>query len=188
MTRTETIQIMAVMRAAYPGYYRDSTGVDAQAAAALWFEMLGHHPYPLVETAVKCRISSSKWPPTVADINEEILRITQPRQMDAAQAWDLVRRAVSDSGYQSQAAFDRLPEDIRQIVGRPSPLYQWGQMDAGTINSVVASNFQKAYRERAEKRRALELLPPAIRRQILGESAALSEEKQEYLGNGGWGE
>ena len=153
MDKRETLKIMAVMRAAYPGYYRDITPADAEAAVNLWQTMLADRPYELVAKAVKLLIATCKFPPTIAEVNEAIAELTEPKTMTGQEAWTLVYKAVCNSAYESRAEFDRLPEDVRRVVGSPNMLREWAMMDAGEVQTVVASNFQRAYTARVAKDR-----------------------------------
>ena len=46
-----------------------------------------------------------------------------------------------------------LPDEVRQAVGSPAQLAQWGRMEESAFQSVAASNFQKNYRERMNRRK-----------------------------------
>ena len=73
--------------------------------------------------------------------------------MTGQEAWTLVYKAVCNSAYESRAEFDRLPEDVRRVVESPNMLREWAMMDAGEVQTVVASNFQRAYTARVAKDR-----------------------------------
>lgn len=163
MNKRETLKIMAVMRAAYPGYYRDITPADAEAAANLWQTMLADRPYELVAKAVKMLIATAKFPPTIAEVNEAIGELTSPPVMTGQEAWHLVYKAVCNSAYESRKEFEKLPEDIRRVVGSPNILREWALMDAGEVQTVVASNFQRAYTARAAKDRKYAAIPADVR-------------------------
>ena len=67
MTRSETLAIMSILKAAYPGYYRDMKRQDAEAVVNLWAEMLADYPANLVAAAVKSHIASDRkgFPPHI---------------------------------------------------------------------------------------------------------------------------
>ena len=163
MDKRETLKIMAVMRAAYPGYYRDITPADAEAAVNLWQTMLADRPYELVAKAVKMLIATSKFPPTIAEVNDAIGELTSPPVMTGQEAWYLVYKAVCNSAYESRKEFEKLPEDIRRVVGSPNILREWALMDAGEVQTVVASNFQRSYQARAAQDRKYAAIPGDVR-------------------------
>ena len=58
---------------------------------------------------------------------------------------------MNSSDYEK--SFAALPEEVRQAVGSPAQLAQWGRMEESAFQSVAASNFQKNYRERMNRRK-----------------------------------
>lgn len=173
MTKAETSKIMAILRVAYPGYYRDTSDTDAKVAINLWHTMLGHHSYDLVEAAAYSCIATSKWPPTIAEVNMEIARITWPDEMTEMEAWSLVTRALANSGYESKKEFAALPGPIQRVLGSPATLREWAMMPVGEVQTVVASNFQRSYRAIAESDRK-NLVSPEIAKQMAAAGAIKS--------------
>ena len=51
--------------------------------------------------------------------------------------------------------FEKLPEEVRRVVGHPSQLYEWAMLDTREVNTVIASNFRRAWRARTEARKSL---------------------------------
>lgn len=146
MDKAETAKIMAIIRAAYPGYYRDTSDSDAKTAVNLWQTMLGRHPYELVEAAVYSCIATSKWPPTVAEVNAEIIALTCQNKMTELEAWNLVAKALTNSGYEAKEEFDALPTAIQIVLGSPATLREWAMLPMSEVQTVIASNFQRSYR------------------------------------------
>lgn len=163
MDKTETAKIMVILRAAYPGYYRNTSAADAKTAVNLWHMMLGHHPFRLVEAAVHSHIATNKWPPTMAEINAEIARLTQPDEITEMEAWNLVTKALSNSGYEAKAEFDALPETIQRVLGSPATLREWAVLPVKEVQTVVASNFQRSYRAKVEADRKYSVLPATVK-------------------------
>lgn len=166
MNKREAIRLMAVLRMAYPRYYQNTTDADAETVVNLWANMFADRPYDLVEAAVRSCIATSKWPPTIAEVNDEILRLSQPEEMTELEAWNLVAQALKNSGYESRAEFEKLPSDIQRILGSPSTLREWSVMPLNEVQTVIASNFQRSYRARIEKERKYKAIPENIRNRI----------------------
>lgn len=87
------------------------------------------------------------------------------------EAWNLVAKALRNSAYGSEEEFAKLPPAVQRVAHSPSQLREWALMDADTVQSVVASNFQRAYTARQKSDREFEALPPAVRQYV----AALTE-------------
>ena len=57
--------------------------------------------------------------------------------------------------------------------GFPNQLREWAQMDSDTLNSVVASNFQRSYKARAASEREYMALPSDVRNAMEQLSASM---------------
>lgn len=166
MNKTETLRLMAVLRIAYPRYYQNTTKADAEAVVNLWATMFADQPYELVEAAVKSCIATSKWPPSIAEINEELQRLSQPEEMTELEAWNLVAKALRNSGYESREEFKKLPKEIQQVLGSPTTLRDWAMLPMDQLQTVIASNFQRSYRARVESARKYKVLPTDVRERL----------------------
>ena len=67
-----------------------------QPTAVLWEKALSDLDYPTAEKALIKVLSVSRFFPTIADIREAATQITQPRVMDAMEAWGLVGQAIKN--------------------------------------------------------------------------------------------
>ena len=165
MDIVETAQLMAVLETAYPMFYAKKTEQERADAIKLWAEMFADEPGEVVAMAVKALIKSrvSTFPPGIGEITEKIQQITQPEQMTEMEAWSLVLKAIGNSNYNSGEEFQRLPPVLQRLVGAPSQLREWAAMDTETLNSVVASNFQRSYKVRAKHERDYLALPSSVK-------------------------
>lgn len=181
MTVDETLKIMAVLKASYPNFYRDMKRRDAEGIVNLWTEMFSEDDYRLVSAAVKALIASDSkgFPPVIGQVKEKLRLLTDKKDMTEQEAWGLVAKAVRNGIWGSQEEFDKLPEDIRRIVGGPEQIRSWALMDSDSLHSVVASNFQRAYRVRTAQRKEYAALPAdvkAVVAQIAGGGMKMLEE------------
>lgn len=181
MTREETLAIMSVLKAAYPAYYKGLTRNDAESVVDLWTEMFKDDSAQVVAVAVKAHIASDSkgFPPHIGAIKDAIAKLYNPDQMTALEAWEYVRQAmrgasmspsscvyingITDGKTTAERNFERLPELVQRIVGKPSQLAQWADMDAEVVNSVIASNFQRSFNARAAHEREFLTLPSDVK-------------------------
>lgn len=178
MTLEETGIIMDILKTAYPRFHSGPDAPDRIQTLRLWTEMFADDDVALVAAAVKTFIAEDQkgFAPCIGEIKNIMLRLTQRSGMDEDQAWEQVRRAAANGGWGAQEEFDRLPEELQRMVGSPSQLFEWSQMDSDVFNSVVASHFRKSYRARQEARRLDALLPADVKRVISGLSRTLALE------------
>ena len=165
MTYDETLTIMSVLKAAYPNYYKDMRRSDADAIVSLWVEMFKDDPAEIVAVAVKAHIATDKkgFPPHIGAIKEAIVKLTNSQEMTELEAWALVNKATQNSTWNAKEEFDKLPPVIQRLVGSPNQLREWAMMDSATVNSVIASNFQRSYKARAANEREVLALPQDVR-------------------------
>ena len=176
MNRSETSAILTILKTAYPQFYRGIDVKEAERTVSLWHEMFKDDPFDVVAVAVKAMIASrtNTFPPNIGEIKEEIAKMRSPNEMTAIEAWGLVAAATRNSLYNAQAEFDRLPPTVQRLVGSPLQLREWATMDADMVSSVIASNFQRAYRVRSESDREYMKLPADIKKVISGVADRLS--------------
>lgn len=165
MNRADTLKIMAVLQAAFPQFYAKKTKEELDAIVNLWAKMFEDEPYGLVEMATYALIKTreNNYPPGIGEINAKIMQITQPKELTEMEAWSLVRQAISNGIYGSQKEFDALPPIVQSVVGSPNQLREWAMMDSDTVQSVVASNFQRSYKVRSKNEREYLALPSSVR-------------------------
>ncbi|KAF5053583.1 Loader and inhibitor of phage G40P [anaerobic digester metagenome] len=168
MNVAETSQIMDILAAAYPKFYSGNDAPNPEAVLSLWASMFAEDDFMIVAAAVKALIAGDAkgFPPVIGQVKARIRQITKPQEMTEGEAWALVAKAIRNSAYDSLKEFDALPGDIQRIVGAPSQLRDWGTMDSDTVHSVVASNFQRAYRVKAEQKKNYEALPGDVKAMI----------------------
>ncbi len=163
MTIQETAGIMTILHTAYPRYYANTTDEEKRAALNLWSTMFADYEYNIIAAAVKAVIATSKFPPTIADINEKLRLLTSPQGMSETEAWSKVRKAISNGYYNSREEFEKLPDECKAIVHVPEQLKAWAQIPEDELNTVVASNFMRDFRNGEARRREKEMLPSSVR-------------------------
>lgn len=72
MTRDEAKKLLALIKVAYPSAYKDIDREFALATINMWQSTFPNVPYAVVETAFNQFRKKSKFPPTVADMFEEL--------------------------------------------------------------------------------------------------------------------
>ena len=166
MTKTETEMIIRVLEAAYPMFYRNKTADDRRDALRLWYDMFEEDDGALVGAAVKAYIATntSGFPPDIGQIKQRLVTLKHPDMLDEAQAWAIASRAIQRSAYHSAEEFEKLPEVIKCVVSSPSMLKSWAMADGDDLQTVIASNFQRAYRARAAEAAERLALPADIKR------------------------
>lgn len=165
MERSEVLEIMAVLRGAYPQFYRGISRKEAEDTVNLWLDIFRQDDANLVAAAVKSLIDTDEkgFPPHIGAVKAKIRLLTAREEMTEAEAWGIVSKAIRNGTYGSQEEFEKLPPVLKRIVGSPNMLREWARMDSDTVHSVVASNFQRSYRAVSAREREIAKLPPDVR-------------------------
>lgn len=165
MERSDVLKIMAVLRGAYPQFYRNIDRKEAEDTVNLWLDMFRQDDPQLVAVAVKSVIEGDEkgFPPTIGQVKAKMRLLTDSGEMTEAEAWELVSKAIRNGLYGAQEEFDKFPPVIRRIVGSPNTLREWARMDTETVHSVVSSNFQRSYRAISAKEKEIAKLPPEVK-------------------------
>jgi len=155
MDKPETMRILAILRVAYPNFYKTMGADDYSDTVMLWCEMFKDDPFALVSAAVKTFIASDEkgYPPHIGAIKAAIVKLITPDAMTEMEAWNIVRGKMSC--YATHADFLELPLVIQRAVGSASQLCQWAMADIESL-AVTQSNFMRSFRaaQEADRQRA----------------------------------
>ena len=166
MERGDVLKIMAVLRGAYPQFYRDISRTEAEDTVNLWADMFKADEPILVAAAVKSVIEGDEkgFPPTIGQVKAKLRLITGSKELTEAEAWDMVARGIRNGLYGAAEEFEKFPPIVRRIVGSPNTLKEWARMDTETVHSVVSSNFQRSYRAVAAREKEINALPADVQK------------------------
>lgn len=164
MTRDETRKILAVLRTAYPNFYRNVSDKEATDTVNLWASMFADDNPNLVAAAVKSIIvaSNREFPPNIGTIKEQMRKLMEDDDLSEMEAWAKISAACRNGIYGAQEEFDKMSPTLQRIVGSPQQLSEWALLDAETLQSVVASNIQRSFRTVQQREREQAKLPHEV--------------------------
>lgn len=148
MTRQEALKILAVLRVAYPNSYRGLDEDMASAMAGLWTSQFANMPYSVVSLAVERLISKSTFPPTIAEVNDELRSLW-------AEATTLL--SMHEQSYEWETLEHRLNEStvktLKTIEEATSPMRS-GKYEVPLAELIRSKNLQlTAENKKIEKKR-----------------------------------
>lgn len=161
MNRKETQGVLALLRAAYPNFYKGQTKEDLLAVVNLWQIQFADFACEDVIRAVHALIATRTegFPPTIGAVKEQAAKLTEKSSLSEAEAWAMVSRAARNGLYRCREEYDKLPPAVQKAVGDAEQLRTWAAMDEETVASVVASNFARSYRTVLAREKEALLLP-----------------------------
>ena len=112
----------------------------------------------------------NEYPPAPGQVKSILYRMEHQDELSEGDAWNLVRRALSNGLYGAQEEFDRLPEDVQKAIGSPQWIHAVAA-DEDVNMSVESSNFYKRYRQVLANKREMASMPPAVRELVENLSA-----------------
>lgn len=169
MDRNETKEIICMIAGIYPSFYKDASKAEKSRTVDLWASLFSEEPFELVSAALKSFIVSDEkgFAPSPGQLKAKIRTMLEPSPMTEVEAWQIVSKAIRNSGYMenARAEHEKLPELIKRIV-KPEQLREWALQDASSLQTVVASNFMRSFREKSVQADRYERLPADVKAAI----------------------
>lgn len=173
MNKKEIINLLAIATANFPSMQEK----DMKPTAILWEKALSDIDYKTAENALLKVLSTSRFFPTLAEIREAIAQITQPRQIDAMEAWGMISDAIRKYGfYQQKEAMESLPGDVVEMVKR----FTWRELCLSENVDTLRAQFRMAWDTQSKRKKEMLALPSEIRTLLEGTSNQLRIEGESY--------
>lgn len=164
MNREETKKIIRIMVDSYPNYKPS----DLSETIDVWCMMLEDFTYQQVSLALKAYILSdtSGFAPSIGALVGKMQMINAPKALGDIEAWAMVRKAINNGIWGAEEEFAKLPETVQKAVGSAGQLRQWANTQIDTIETVVSSNFMRAYRAETKRAEEIARMPVEVQKLI----------------------
>lgn len=169
MTKQETVKFISIVKASFPYWGSKLSPDELKVTVEIWAEMLGEYDFKIVMSAMKVIIATKKdFPPSIAEVIEKIQFLSSGGNtgLSEVEAWSMVRKAVANGMYGAKEEFDRLPKEIQIALREPATLKNWSQLEGDELDTVVASNFMRSYKEVKKRETEYKALPRDIKTMI----------------------
>jgi hypothetical protein len=163
MTKSETIEILEVLRRAFPKFLDVNDTRELKATANVWHEFLGPYPKELCLYAVHRYIQGNKFAPAISEILAIVTDALEPERDEAADAWNALQKAASRASAVTAAEFEALPYEVKRFCGSLSGLLELGMINSDTFNTVTRGQFLKVYDSMRRSRETLNAMPEGIK-------------------------
>ena len=150
MTYKEVLEVLGKVKALFPQSKIGESKEALEIVAEVWYEGLGSFPREVIEKALKiyCFNDKTGYAPQIANLID-IIRQRSESRLDSAEITRLLKRALSNSCYNSTAEFDRLPDDLKRVVGNAGELHYQSMRDLRESEIYIKSVI-KEYNARVE--------------------------------------
>ena len=117
MTEQETINIVTLIVMSYPSSDKFKDDTSLKGMVAVWKTIFKDDDVRLVEMAVQKHISVNKWPPSIAEVREQMVNLTRPDIVPPDIAWSMVSDVLYAKGeYSSFDLYATFPEAIARVI------------------------------------------------------------------------
>ena len=155
MTRDESKYLIRVIKSLFPNWKIDGNPSDTVDA---WHYVLREQPLNICMSALKAYTLSNLtgFPPSPGQL---LGQVTKTDEIPESDAWSMVKRAISRSGYSAQEEWTKLPGQVRDMV-TPALLHSWALTEDLDI-TILAGQFHRYY-VAAQIRRAEAAVIPEV--------------------------
>ena len=184
MNRKETVATFALISALFP---RDDKFANAtKEMRSAWNEMLADIPFDTVKSAIKAAVATSPFPPSICEIRNYAVKISENSLRPAEEAWkiasDAIRtyntRTVPKEGFKSKTyefvrfgepvkaqpsgveyeAKRNVPPDVWEVM----ELMGYADMCASENADVLRGQFMKIWNNRADREHEYRVVAPVV--------------------------
>jgi hypothetical protein len=165
MNKQETAKIITVLAGNYESIAK-KTKTEKETMILLWHECLKDLNYNLVVEAVKRNAMENPYQPTIADIRQNVVAISDPVEYKPLEDWNECYKMISRGSYMTQEEFDTYSTSCKRFVGSLQQLRNYAMTECDVINTVVKSNFLKQYEIIKKQEKEQKLLPEKMKNRI----------------------
>ena len=168
MKKSETVDCITYLSAAYPGAYKRFTEQKFETLIAVWYNTFSEYPFATVMVGIQGYISTdtSGFPPSPGQVIKVIQDLTAEKDTNSMEAWAIVKKAVNSPRDRMEETFRTLPPLIQKVVGGHHQLMAWGNVNEEEFETVIQSNFMRTYETEKRRQKQIDMLPERIRRMI----------------------
>ena len=174
MTKQETTMILGILKTSYPNFYKDIDRRQILDTIELWSEMFSNENLEIVKVAVKCLIDTFKFPPTIADIKDQIYKLQNSEQEDIMDLYSKLKKAISNGIYGASEEFKKLPPIVQKFVGSSNQLREWA-IDENFNDGVLRGQFVKQVEIIRQREKEEKMMLPEVK-QIIDKSLEKTNE------------
>lgn len=167
MTEQETIRIVTLIVMSYPSSEKFKDDTSLKGMVAVWKTIFKDDNAQLVEMAVQKHISVNKWPPSIAEVREQMINLTRPDIIPPDIAWTAVSDLLHAKGeYGHFDLYAVLPEPVARVI----ETIGWSNLynlhcgrHRGNKDGMDRVAFMDLYKPAYEREREQAMLPERIK-------------------------
>lgn len=158
MNRKETLQILSLIKIAFPNTYTKFNDEELNQVALLWEAQFKDYDFEMVAVATNTFISRdlSGFAPTIAQIKDIAYDLMNPNKRTDDEIWIPIHEAICNGYYNTQEEYDKLPEDLKECV-TTSQIRSWSMAPSDEMQWIRKEVIAE-YRAREKRNKDYKLL------------------------------
>lgn len=158
-------------------YFPKEKILPNQQAVELWYRQLYDIDYRIAEIVLNKWVSNNKWSPSIADIREQAVEVTNGRDKDWGEAWEDVMKNIRKFGYyRAEEAVAAFTDDLtRETVRRLG----YTNLCLSSDITIDRANFRMIYENLAQRQKSDRQISKELMHMIQSVQVGLLEEKKD---------
>lgn len=137
--------------------------IPNKEALELWYRQLYDIPYSIAETFLQKWVATNKWSPSIAEIREGCIVITEGELPDWGDGWKEVLKCIARYGYmREEEALNHMSPMTRKVVERLG----WKNLCFSENEVADRANFRNCYEIISKREVEDRQLPAALKETI----------------------
>lgn len=160
MDKLEVAKLVSICSANYRNWLPEDKVDDT---VNLWVLMLADLNYEVGQAAVMAHLARSPYPPTISDIRNAAIAVTEPNRLEAIEAWDLINQAIRKYGfYRAEQAMASLPPEVADMARK----FTWESLCTSENEETLRAQFRMAWETQAKRTREDKQIAPVVMKMI----------------------
>lgn len=160
MNKEDALKLITICSANYKNWPEQGKEV---ATVDLWTMMLQDIPPEVAQGAVMAHLARSPYPPTISDIRNAAIAVTEPKRLEAIEAWELINQAIRKYGYYREAqALASLPPEVADMARK----FTWESLCTSENEETLRAQFRMAWETQTKRAREDKQIAPVVMKMI----------------------
>lgn len=179
MNREQVLQVLSILKAAYPHSFQNLGKRDVDALVTLWERQFADEDPQMVSAAVDSLIATRTvgYSPNPGEVKAELHRLRNQDELSVDDAWAELTKACRNGLYGYREEFEKLSPMTQQVVCVPEEIRNLAMVDEDVFQTVIFSNFRKSYMAAQERAKHESMLPANVREMVSGVADQMSIEQ-----------
>lgn len=162
MTRDETKTVLAMLATVYP---KNLLPEVTDLTVNVWYQLMQDLPFAAIKAAVASWLATNRYPPTISDLREIVVRQEVADTITPDEAWTRLTVALRKYGHTQPDLAAKYLGDLWQLIKGDWPYY-CGMLESEMPNEKA--RFLRMYSAKQKRDKEQLQIPAPIRKALAG--------------------